>query len=68
MGKINIKELDLEELKQALDNWQEPHFRAQQILSWIYQKGVTDFTGMSNLSLTLSSHTKVFYIGISIIS
>jgi 23S rRNA (adenine2503-C2)-methyltransferase len=51
--KINIKELTLEGLKEALVSWKEPAFRAGQIFSWIYQKGAADFAEMSNLSAPL---------------
>jgi 23S rRNA (adenine2503-C2)-methyltransferase len=47
--KRNIKELTLEELKEALVSWKEPDFRAKQIFSWIYQKGANGFGQMSNL-------------------
>lgn len=47
--KENIKQLSLEELKETLISWKEPAFRAEQIFSWIYQKGVCEFDQMSNL-------------------
>jgi len=49
----NIKALSLEELKQVLEKWKEPRFRAKQIFSWVYKKGITDFARMDNLSLSL---------------
>lgn len=54
----NIKELTLEELKQVLKGWGGQEFHAQQIFSWIYQKGITDFAGMSNLPLDLRKRLK----------
>jgi 23S rRNA (adenine2503-C2)-methyltransferase len=51
--KKNIKELTLEELKAVLLGWKELPFRAGQIFSWIYQKGVCDFDKMSNLPVGL---------------
>ena len=35
-----------EELKTTLSSWGEPSFRAKQIRSWIYDKGVLDFEEM----------------------
>jgi len=54
----NIKELDLEGLEDILEKWGQPRFRAQQIFSWIYKKGVMDFEKMSSLSLTLRERLK----------
>lgn len=45
----DLKELTLQELKAALKEWQEPAFRAGQVFSWVYQKGVLDFEAMANL-------------------
>jgi len=49
----DIKELDLEQLKETLKVWGQPSFRARQIFSWIYQKGVRDFGRMSDLAVDL---------------
>ncbi|MFA5116868.1 MAG: 23S rRNA (adenine(2503)-C(2))-methyltransferase RlmN, partial [Candidatus Omnitrophota bacterium] len=49
----NIKELDLKELEQLLEEWGEPRFHAGQVFSWIYQKGASSFDEMSNLSARL---------------
>ena len=54
----NIKELDLKELEQLLENWEEPRFHAGQIFSWIYQKGASSFDEMSNLSASLKARLK----------
>lgn len=45
----DIKELNLEDLEKILKKWDYPQFHAQQIFSWIYKKGVTDFSAMSDL-------------------
>jgi len=49
----DIKDLSLEELKKVLSAWQEKPFHAQQIFSWIYKKGILDFSSMSDLSAGL---------------
>jgi 23S rRNA (adenine2503-C2)-methyltransferase len=46
----DIRNLSLEELAEHLKSVEEKPFRAQQIFQWIYQKGVWDFEGMTNLS------------------
>lgn len=45
----NILGLNSEELKKILQTWQEKPFHAQQIFSWIYKKGILDFSRMSDL-------------------
>ncbi len=47
----NIKELSLSELGVALKEWGAPKYLAQEIFSWIYKKGIQDFSRMSNISL-----------------
>ncbi|WP_375804188.1 MULTISPECIES: 23S rRNA (adenine(2503)-C(2))-methyltransferase RlmN [unclassified Carboxydocella] len=48
---INLKTLSLPELTCWLTaELGQPAFRAQQIYQWIWQKGVTDFEAMTNLS------------------
>lgn len=51
--KINFFDLTLEKLKEVLQKYGKEKFRAQQIFSWVYQKGVTDFEQMTNLSKDL---------------
>ncbi len=52
-SKNQIKGLWLEELERLLSGWGEKPFRAKQIATWVYNKGVTDFDKMTNLSRTL---------------
>ena len=47
--KINLMNLSPLELKKFFESIGEKSFRAQQIMRWIYQFGVTDFEQMSNL-------------------
>lgn len=59
----DIKELNLEELKKVLNEWQEQAFHAKQVFFWIYQKGITEFASMSDLPLDLRNKLKDnFYI------
>ena len=51
--KENIYQLCEEELQRRLIAMGQPRFRAKQICKWIYEKGVTDFSQMSNLSKQL---------------
>lgn len=49
MGKRDIKNLTLEELKKEIVDMQEPSYRARQIFFWLYQRGVPNFDEMSNI-------------------
>ena len=51
--KKNIKNYDLDKLKEELKNIGEKPFRAEQIFKWIYSEKVTSFDEMTNLSLEL---------------
>ena len=57
----NIKDYNLEELKEELINIGEKPFRAEQIFKWIYQDNVTSFDDMTNLSLELREKLKLNY-------
>ena len=57
----NIKDYDLEDLKQELVNMGEKKFRAEQIFKWIFQDKVTSFDEMTNLSLELRDKLKQNY-------
>lgn len=57
----NIKDYNLEELKQELISMGEKPFRAEQIFKWIYQDNVTSFDEMTNLSLELREKLKQNY-------
>lgn len=54
----NIKGFTRQELENILNGWKEPSFRADQILFWVYKKGVLDFSQMSNLSAGLRKRLK----------
>ncbi|MBK9293124.1 MAG: 23S rRNA (adenine(2503)-C(2))-methyltransferase RlmN [Oligoflexia bacterium] len=47
---VNFYDLSLLELKQFLVGHGKEKFRAEQLFRWVYQKGVTDFSQMTNIS------------------
>ena len=57
----NIKNYNLEELKQEFINLGEKSFRAEQVFKWIYQENVTSFDQMTNISLELREKLKQNY-------
>ena len=54
----NIKDYDLEDLKEELISYDEKPYRAEQIFKWIYQENITSFDDMTNLSLELRQKLK----------
>ena len=60
--KKNIKNFDLDALKEELKNIGEKPFRAEQIFKWIYQNKVITFDEMTNLSLDLRKKLEENYI------
>lgn len=60
---VNLKGLNRFELESLVQSWGEPKYRAKQLMSWIYQKGVSDFESMTNLPKpfrqTLASHASI---------
>ena len=56
--KKNIKDYNLDELKQAIADLGEKPYRAEQIFKWIMQDNVTSFDDMTNLSLELRGKLK----------
>ena len=57
----NIKDYDLEALKQEFIEIGEKPFRAEQVFKWIYEAKVTSFDEMTNLSLELREKLKEKY-------
>lgn len=53
MSKTDIRSLTLDELKEEIKSLGLPSFRAGQIYSWLYEKGVSSFEEMTNLSKDL---------------
>ncbi|NDU86147.1 MAG: 23S rRNA (adenine(2503)-C(2))-methyltransferase RlmN [Ferrovum sp.] len=60
---LNLLGLNRHELTRFLEGLGEKPFRARQLMRWIHQEGVADFSLMSNLSKqarqTLASHAEV---------
>ena len=57
----NIKEFDLEELKEELVALGEKKYRAEQIFKWLYVDKVKEFDEMTNLSIELREKLKQNY-------
>lgn len=57
----NIKDYNLEQLKQELILLGEKPYRAEQIFKWIYQENITSFDDMTNLSIELRQKLKENY-------
>ncbi len=57
----NIKDYDLENLKEELKQMGEKPFRAEQIFKWLYDEKVETFDDMTNLSLELREKLKSNY-------
>lgn len=51
--RTELKGLTLAELETLAASWDEPKYRAAQIAAWIYTRGVTDPSEMTDLSLAL---------------
>lgn len=58
MGKIDIKSLTFEELKEYIVSLSEPAFRAKQIYEWMHVKLVASFDDMSNIPVSLKNKLK----------
>lgn len=54
----NLLNFSRKELIELFKSWGEPAFRADQVMQWIHQRGVTDFDLMSNLSKNLREKLK----------
>ena len=52
MNKIDIKSMNIDEIKDLMQLWGEPKFRAGQIFSWL-QNGCESFDEMTNLSKSI---------------
>ena len=51
--KVDIRQLSLEELTEKLVALGQKPFRAKQIHEWLWKKRATNFSDMTNLSLSL---------------
>src|SRR5690349_574076 len=57
----DIYDLSLADLTAVLAGWDEPAFRAQQIMRWLYKSLVQDFSEMRNLPLGLRRKLEAHY-------
>lgn len=57
----NIKDYNIEALKEEMKELGEKPFRAEQIFKWLYQEKVESFDEMLNLSLELREKLKQNY-------
>ena len=57
----NIKDYNIEELKNKFTEMGEKPFRAEQVFRWIYKENVESFDDMTNLSLELREKLKQNY-------
>jgi len=57
----NIKDYNLEDLKEELKSLGEKPYRAEQIFQWLYVEKVREFDEMTNLSLQLREKLKKAY-------
>lgn len=51
--RLDIADMELHELEQALEVLGQPRFHGRQVFQWIYKRGVTDFSRMSDLGREL---------------
>lgn len=62
---FNFYNFSESDLKALIKEWKEPQFRAKQIQSWVYEKGVVDFDQMLDLPLGLRERLKgTFQLGV----
>ena len=61
MSKIDIKSMTKDELRLALNEIGLPKFRADQVFSWLHQKGVSSFDEMTNISKQLRTSLEEVY-------
>jgi len=62
--KVNLKSLSLDELTDFVINLKEKKFKARQLFKWIYNKGISDFEEMTDISKTLRSKlNEIAFIG-----
>lgn len=53
ISKVNLLDYSYSEMRKLLVSWDEKPYRAQQLMQWIHQVGLQDFTQMTNLGKAL---------------
>lgn len=59
--KMNFYSVSEEELISILKTWNIPKFRANQIRSWVYEKGIVDFSQMKNIPESLRKNLEDYF-------
>lgn len=63
--KVNLLNYTYQQLRELLTSWGEKPFRAQQLIQWIHQTGLNDFTQMTNIGKALIEKlSRLSYIGV----
>lgn len=52
-SSIGIKRYGISGVRKLLASWGEPKFRADQLISWLYQKQATNYNEMTNINKSL---------------
>lgn len=53
IAPVNLFDCSLARLSELMVQWGESRFRAKQLVQWVYQRGVTDFDQMTDMSKAL---------------
>ncbi|MEE2751105.1 MAG: 23S rRNA (adenine(2503)-C(2))-methyltransferase RlmN [Myxococcota bacterium] len=62
-GRVDIKSLTLEELQERMSDLGKAKYRALQVYKWVWQRGVTSFSEMTNISKSAREElSQRFYI------
>jgi 23S rRNA (adenine2503-C2)-methyltransferase len=61
-SKKDIRALSLEDLRQFFKENEDKPFRGNQVYQWLWQKGIHDFEGMTNLSKATRSLLEQYFV------
>ncbi len=63
--KVNLLNYNYQQMRELLTQWGEKTFRAQQLIQWIHQTGLSDFSKMTNIGKALIEKlSRISYIGL----
>lgn len=63
--KVNLLNYNYQQMRELFISWDEKPFRAQQLIQWIHQTGLTDFSQMTNLGKALRAKlSRLAFIGL----
>jgi 23S rRNA (adenine2503-C2)-methyltransferase len=63
--KVNLLNYNYHQMRELLTQWGEKPFRAQQLIQWIHQTGLSDFSQMTNIGKALIEKlSRIAYIGL----